>query len=198
MIDVGCGEKPYKNIWKNSRYLGLDMMGSGADVIGDVLHIPIQSEAADWVVCTEVLEHIFYTEQALAEIYRVMKRGGRLVLSTPLIMGVHEAADYYRFTFQCLKVLLGRQGFLVDEARARGGIFSSIALLMTHIPSQTIKLEGQSPGIIRTVSRARAALTAVGHLALVVQTILLFAALLDRLDKRKDFTLGYVLLCSKQ
>lgn len=50
---------------------------------GDALALPLQQHAVDVVVCFEVLEHLTGQEALLAEIRRVLRPGGLLVISTP-------------------------------------------------------------------------------------------------------------------
>ncbi|MEW6076552.1 MAG: class I SAM-dependent methyltransferase [Thermodesulfobacteriota bacterium] len=50
---------------------------------GDARFLPIRDNVADLVVCAEVLEHIDSGLVCLKEIYRVLKPGGILLLSTP-------------------------------------------------------------------------------------------------------------------
>jgi len=44
---------------------------------------PLADSSVDFVLSSEVLEHVYDTENAFAEINRVLKVGGRLLLSTP-------------------------------------------------------------------------------------------------------------------
>jgi SAM-dependent methyltransferase len=46
-------------------------------------HLPFTDGAFDAIVCSEVLEHIRAPQIALAEMHRVLKPGGKLLLSTP-------------------------------------------------------------------------------------------------------------------
>lgn len=45
--------------------------------------LPFADEAFDLVWCTEVIEHVVKPEFTLAEINRVLKHSGKLLLSTP-------------------------------------------------------------------------------------------------------------------
>ncbi len=45
--------------------------------------LPFQNEEFDAVWCTEVLEHVFDVDKALTEIKRILRSGGKLVLTTP-------------------------------------------------------------------------------------------------------------------
>jgi SAM-dependent methyltransferase len=53
------------------------------DTRGSLAAMPFASAAFDAVVCTEVLEHVADDRAAVAEIARVLKPGGLLVLSVP-------------------------------------------------------------------------------------------------------------------
>jgi ubiquinone/menaquinone biosynthesis C-methylase UbiE len=54
-------------------------------VLGDVEAIPFGDGTFSGVVCTEVLEHVPDADQALREIYRVLKPGGVLLGSVPSV-----------------------------------------------------------------------------------------------------------------
>ena len=51
------------------------------------------------VVCMEVLEHVQNPFAAVAEIGRVLKPGGKVIGSTPFMLGIHDPPhDYFRYT----------------------------------------------------------------------------------------------------
>lgn len=52
-------------------------------VVSDVEDLPFLAESFDVVVSTEVLEHIPNLEQAVRESWRVLRKGGYLIVSTP-------------------------------------------------------------------------------------------------------------------
>jgi 2-polyprenyl-3-methyl-5-hydroxy-6-metoxy-1,4-benzoquinol methylase len=52
-------------------------------VVGDIEQLPFGDAEFGTVVCTEVLEHVPHPDQALAEIHRVLRRGGQLIGSVP-------------------------------------------------------------------------------------------------------------------
>ena len=59
----------------------------------------INDQSLDCVVVLEVLEHVKNPQKALSEIFRVLKPGGKIILSTPFIFHIHaEPHDYWRFT----------------------------------------------------------------------------------------------------
>ena len=60
----------------------------------------------DYVVCTEVLEHVLQPFDAVAEIRRMLRPGGRVFLSTPFDFRIHgPLPDCWRFTEHGLRAL---------------------------------------------------------------------------------------------
>lgn len=58
-------------------------------------------------VCMDTLEHVEYPRIALSEIYRILKPGGLVMLSSVMNFVIHEhPSDYWRFTPEGFKSLL--------------------------------------------------------------------------------------------
>ncbi len=90
---------------------------SGADYILDICQNnadQLADESFHVVVCTEVLEHTLNPFGAVAEMYRLLKPGGVLLLTTPFDFRIHgPLPDCWRFTEHGLRVLLKQ--FEIDE-----------------------------------------------------------------------------------
>lgn len=68
-------------------------------VLADAYCLPFGDETFDVILCAEVLEHMHTPARALAEMRRVLKTDGVLLLTTPFAYPIHYApTDYYRFT----------------------------------------------------------------------------------------------------
>jgi SAM-dependent methyltransferase len=65
------------------------------DVVADAHALPFADAAFDAVVTFNTFEHLSDPDRAAAEIYRVLKPGGRLVLHTAFLQPVHEAPHHY-------------------------------------------------------------------------------------------------------
>jgi len=74
---------------------------SGADIICDVISIPVDNNSFDLVVCQASAEHFEDLDLALREIKRVTKNSGYLYFTVPFLQGYHaDPSDFRRFTSQ--------------------------------------------------------------------------------------------------
>ena len=152
VLDVGCGLKPYESILrrKQSPYWGVDYpvtlanahsMVSQADVFDDCLRLPFVSGAVDNVVCTQVLEHVREPGVLVGEMARVLRPGGRLLLSAPMSWPLHEEPfDFYRYTVYGFRHLFQSAGLEIIKEVERGqGVFALGQLFLT------LMVEGPKP-----------------------------------------------------
>lgn len=91
-------------------YVSLDMReGPGVDIVCSAHQMPFDDEIFEVVVCTEMLEHDLAFWLSLAEIGRVLRPGGWLLLTARGNGFPHHAYpnDYYRFMPDAAERLLG-------------------------------------------------------------------------------------------
>jgi len=96
VIDVGCGEGfGLRNLKENNigkQYLGIDASSKALKLgkkinpgfsylKGDIYRLPVKQNAAELVMCCEVLEHLERPEEALRELKRISKK--YVLLSVP-------------------------------------------------------------------------------------------------------------------
>jgi SAM-dependent methyltransferase len=130
LIDLGCGYMPFKDLIsdKISDYHGFDISDVTGQIkyIGDIQNMSMISDNFyDTAICIEVLEHIPDPFKAIKEIFRILKPGGRFIVSVPFIARLHdEPHDYYRFTSYGLMHLLKYGNFDIVTINKRGGFFS--------------------------------------------------------------------------
>lgn len=76
----------------------------------------------DVIICTEVLEHTRQPFNAVAELFRMLKPGGTLLVSTPFNFRIHgPLPDCWRFTVHGLRELFDRfESVHIDELPTPG------------------------------------------------------------------------------
>lgn len=138
LLDVGCGDKPYESFFSGivTSYIGLDLpritspnkLPKRADIYHDLNEdLPFHDCTFDTILCTEVLEHIPEPNKLIAEMNRVLKKQGYLILSAPQAWGLHEEPhDYFRYTKYGLKYLTEKNGFKIEYIEKRGGVWAMI------------------------------------------------------------------------
>lgn len=120
ILDTAAGWEPnmYQPLFVGKRYLKQDIRDfepACIDYICDICDMaPIKSESIGLVLNLEALERIYNPQKAVDEIYRILKPGGLLILTTymyypfrspsdPNRFGQH---DFWRFTPEGLLYLL--------------------------------------------------------------------------------------------
>ena len=89
--------RKFKNI-NSWDYVTTDLSSPLADVKADICNLPFEKESFDLILCNHVLEHIENDIQAMTEIYRVLKYGGRAILQVPLDMKRNRSYENYKIT----------------------------------------------------------------------------------------------------
>lgn len=120
VLDYGCADSPYRHLVADQRYLGADLPGNpNATVeLGADGTVPLPDASADLVLSTQVLEHVRDPARYLAECYRLLRPGGRLVLTTHGVMYLHrDPTDYWRWTCDGLRLVVEQAGFTVESTR---------------------------------------------------------------------------------
>lgn len=165
LLDVGCGDRPYASLMKSvDRYYGVEHPGAVmnvedalrvsftrlhglVDTFGDAGEIPFLDNIFDSCLCTEVLEHVPDPRVVLQEIHRVLKPGGRVLLTVPFVGELHQTPyDFWRFTPFGLKQLLANAGFETESVRPRGNFPTVAGLVASHsiyrLGSREIRRDG--------------------------------------------------------
>ena len=145
-LDVGCGLKPFASSFDHAYYTGIDIQVSGRaddmkvpDKFFDGINIPYDDNMFDGVLCTQVLEHVENLDLLVAECNRVIKVGGRFVVSVPFIYKEHEQPyDFRRFTSYGLLLTMKRNNFQIDSCVKCLSAIETIATIFSVYISNNI------------------------------------------------------------
>jgi SAM-dependent methyltransferase len=137
VLDAGCGEAPYRILFPHCFYESADFCSANRNYVKptyecDLAHIPVKNNRYDAVLFNQVMEHLPEPAKVLAELYRVMKPGARMIYTAPLFFEPHEEPyDFYRYTQYGARHLLESAGFEVERMDWLEGYFGTVAYQMT-------------------------------------------------------------------
>ena len=190
ILDVGAGNSPYKKYFIKINYFTQDIkQNKNIDYINDLNNgLPtIDNASFDYILCTQVIEHLKEPLKLFQEFYRILKPRGKVFLTTNFIYQLHLVPDdYYRFTEFGLKYLGESNGFVVEHLKPQGGIFSVISYVFATLP-------------IRLFLKRSKTLYYLYLILFSIPIILmnLTACVLDFLDRNKEMTINYEVIYRK-
>lgn len=212
LVDVGTSEGPYRGAFAPyvARYVGLEYPPSilekrpdlweilararlSVDVFGDGNRLPFRDGSVDTVLSTEVLEHLPDPRRCVIEMARILKPGGRLLMTVPFQQPLHELPwDYYRFTPSALRDLAATAGLEVERIEPRGNFAAACGALCTQFVLRTAGARSrQSDGSVVPSGWRNLLLSPV--YALIQGT----ALALSKLSDDQAVALGYALVARK-
>lgn len=193
VLDAGAGPCRYRLLFNHcdyksqdfGRYTGSDHKYGEIDYVSDITTIPVESGSFDYVICTEVFEHIPRPDLGLQEFARILRPGGILVITAPLNSGIHMPPYHYYggLTPYWYQNFLPSHGFELISCEANGGFFKHYG----QESRRFLTLITPKHPIAKTIFFPFKAILAIWFRL----AIPLICHLLDRLDKSKEFTVGY-------
>lgn len=131
---------------QRTRYRSADIEPGRADLVLNIERIDLSSESFDLIVCSDVLEHVD-DRTALAEMFRILRPKGVVLLMTPVIEGwqttyenpsirspdermLHYGQwDHVRYYGSDLRERIASAGFKIEEFTAEGEVVVKLGLL---------------------------------------------------------------------
>ena len=132
VVLIGAGfESVYRRIlapYKNILRIGLASRGD-VDLFSDICDIPLVNDGLDLILSSSVLEHVYDPEQAVEEMFRVLKPGGYVYAEIPFMRAYHMIpVDYQRYTLSGIEELFKRHGFSLISKGICSGPFTALVL----------------------------------------------------------------------
>lgn len=155
MLDIGCGEQPYKHEFKHiDKYISIDR--DKADIVHDLTKFPypLATETIDTVLCTFVIDDIFDKEAFVQEINRLLTSNGRLIMSVSFVWELHDLPyDYGRPSSEFLRLLLERNGFESIEIYPIGNSWTTLGqVLNLNLGNLMVKNQVKRRSWLRLIS----------------------------------------------
>lgn len=157
VLDAGCGEGVLVDEFHDRLSIeGLDPNYRSARVTrGSLTALPYEAATFDRALCLDVLEHLSFEDQprALAELFRVVKRGGELLVTVPNLAHL-QSRVHFLFRGELIRTaniakhpgdrpvaeyldLARHAGFVLVE---RTGIFPTVPVLTRFIRKSPARL----------------------------------------------------------
>lgn len=195
LMDFGCGQKPYKNLFVVDEYIGVDYENPGhphinenIDVFYDGKTLPFADSSFDAVFSSEVFEHIFNLPAIIRELNRVTKPEGMMLITCPFAYCEHEVPnDYARYSSYAIRHLLEESGFEILEQIKTGNSIEALnqmwlIYIHLHIHSK-----------IRSIPVLRSAFRLIFYSTMNLWTLLASKLL----PAGKELYMNNVILCRK-
>jgi ubiquinone/menaquinone biosynthesis C-methylase UbiE len=165
ILDAGAGEQQFRKFCNHLDYVAQDFaqydgtgdsaalqMGkwdqSQLDIVSDITAIPQPDASFDAIMCIEVLEHLPDPLAALREFSRLLKPGGRLIITAPFCSLTHFAPFHFSTGFNryFYEHHLPDCGFELIELVTNGNYFEYLAQEVRRIPSISARYAKDHPG----------------------------------------------------
>ncbi|MBQ6773977.1 MAG: class I SAM-dependent methyltransferase [Synergistaceae bacterium] len=166
LLDAGAGECKYKEYCSHLVYVSQDFnqyTGTGdgkglqtgkwdtsrIDIVSDIVNIPEPDASFDVILCTEVFEHLFNPADAVREFARLLKTGGRLIITAPFCSLTHFAPYHFATGFNSYwyERVLKENNLIPVSITRNGNYFSYIAQELRRLDGVGKKYSGLNLGI---------------------------------------------------
>jgi 2-polyprenyl-3-methyl-5-hydroxy-6-metoxy-1,4-benzoquinol methylase len=143
VLDVGCGGQPFRRLIESAgcTYTAMDVSPTSGVSVDVVCAIDDQLPEAltardpfDFILCTEVLEHVGNWASAFSNFERLLAPGGRLLLSCPHFYQLHEEPyDFWRPTPHAIHFHAHASGLQVRDLRSCGSAWDVLGTWATNV-----------------------------------------------------------------
>lgn len=168
MLDVGCGTGFLIDLLRKSKtadYYGLDLSpemikvaeeklgGEASLTVGSADKLPYEDCSFDVVTCIQSFHHYPYPEKAMREVFRVLRPGGRYIISDTGYGGIKQAVfnkiflprmnsgDYAVYSKENIAQMMKKCGFESERAeKISAMIYTGVGRKPVNLSSERKKL----------------------------------------------------------
>lgn len=142
VLDVGAGSQPFRREIesRNGKYHSLEIeqhFATNTDfegaIDGELPEELFASGPYDFILCTEVLEHVANWDKSFSNFRRLLNEQGVLVATTPFIFPLHEIPyDFWRATPFAYKYFSNKHGLTVERCEQLGNALDVLGTVFAY------------------------------------------------------------------
>lgn len=164
-VDIGCGGQPFRSLLEqigysycgvdvNSTEAEMDVICAADEALPDEL---LRRGPFDFILCTEVVEHLADWETAFTNFSLLLAPGGRALLTAPFFYPLHEEPyDFWRPTLHSLDYYARRSGLKVLHRDAAGDTWAVLGTMLgscSFVPSSMGLVDRLCASAVRFAAR---------------------------------------------
>ncbi len=153
LLDAGAGIQRFKPFCAHLDYISQDFgqycggdlfagqplevwQARTCDIISDITCIPLSDESVDFILCTEVFEHIPDPAAALEEFSRLLRSGGSILLTAPFNSQYHQTPFFFYsgFSSEFYKHYAHKFNLSITQINPIGDYYQSISQELLRLP----------------------------------------------------------------
>lgn len=164
LLDAGAGEQQYKPFCTHLKYVSQDFAAykpenlnrglqmpswdyGKLDIISDITSIPEPDQSFDAILCTEVFEHVPDPIAVIKEFSRLLRKGGKLILTAPFTSMTHFAPYHFATGFNRFfyEYHFPKAGLKIETLDFNGNYFDFIAQELQRMDHVALQYANDQP-----------------------------------------------------
>lgn len=139
VLDMGCGGQPFRS-WLEQRgyqYVSADTQNP-LGIVDHIAHVDKELPLGltndlpfDFILCTEVMEHVALWDKAFSNFAALLKPGGLILITCPHVYILHEQPyDFWRPTIHAIRFYAQRHGLRERSIERLGSVWDVIGTVL--------------------------------------------------------------------
>jgi SAM-dependent methyltransferase len=182
VLDVGCGRQPFRRELEKLgyQYFSIDVHQNPEQAVDVLCEIDQQLPSElldlgtfDFIICTEVLEHVVDWDTTFNNLTKLLARNGRLFITCPYIYQLHEEPyDFWRATPYTLQHFGNKFGIKVIHQVNAGDAWDVLGTVLANFHTEPVSRSLSHRIINRLISKGQKFLLKLllnGHLQKILK-----------------------------